>query len=62
MGQREEDGDEVPGEDGRRSRKGGQGETKTEREVRQQQAAGMFHMPVLRMTSPPWSVGDTGSN
>lgn len=22
----------------------------------------MFHMPVLCMTSPPWSVGDTGSN
>lgn len=25
-------------------------------------AAGMFHMPVLWMTWPPWSVGDTGSN
>lgn len=38
------------------------GEDRAGREVQQQHAAGMFHMPVLWMTSPPWSVGDTGSN
>lgn len=39
------------------------GEDCVGREVQQQQQAeGMFHMPVLWMTWPPWSVGDTGSN
>lgn len=38
--------------------KGGQGRTGQGGKP----AAGMFHMPVLWMTWPPWSVGDTGSN
>lgn len=53
---------EELGEDEEEERERRTEEDRAGREVRQQQAAGMLHRPVLCVTSPPRSVGDTGSN